>query len=201
MNTFRFFITLTTSLLLVACFGDPLRRAENPDPNHTHADFAVYIRGEKVDFSGDKYMSGLSTDDSTHDEEDEYHHQHLHLHDNLGDVIHRHKPGLTLGEFFGSLDKETRDDCFMDECNTPDEQWRMFVNGAEMPMSLDYVFADIDQILLTYGASDEQVQTQLKMMTDEACLFSRTCPQRGDPPAENCIADPAVPCVAPLEDL
>lgn len=200
MNIFRY-VSIACVLLLSGCFGDPLRRAENPDPNHTHADFSVFIHGEPVDFSGDEYMSGLSTDDTTHDEEDEYHHEYLHLHDHLGTVIHRHKPGLTLSEFFQSLEVNASSDCFMDECNTPDEYWRMFVNGAEVPMDMEYAFVDIDQILLTFGASDADVQEQLTHMTEEACLYSRTCPQRGDPPAENCIADPSVPCMVPEEDL
>lgn len=193
MTTFRIFPSLCAILLLTACFGDPLRRAENPDPNHTHADFAVYINGEFIDFSDNEYMSGLSTD--------EYLHKYLHLHDNVGTVVHRHKPGLTLGEFFGSLGLNATNDCFMDKCSDESNQWRMFVNGEEVPVNIDYVFTDIDQILLTYGANDETVQEQLQKMTDDACLYSRTCPQRGDPPAENCIADPSVPCVVPLDDL
>ena len=40
----------------------------NPDPNHTHADFAVFVDGAQLDFSGDEFMSGLSTD-ADHDDE------------------------------------------------------------------------------------------------------------------------------------
>lgn len=184
-----------SALLLAGCSnGDPLRQAENPDPNHTHADFAIYISGEKVNFELDQYMSGLPADSEEgheHDEASEYLHNYLHLHDNVGHVIHRHKPGQSLKDFLESLNFPIEDD----------DQWRMFVNGEEMPLDLDYVFADLDSILLTYDASDEEVQSQLEQMTNDACLYSRTCPQRGDPPAENCISDPAVPCVVPEEDL
>lgn len=203
MNYFALFLPV----LLSACvwnYGD-IRAAENPDPNHTHADFAMYVHGEKIDFSDNAYMSGLSTDDNTHDEEHEYHHEHLHLHDGVGHVIHRHKPGLSLSEFFASIGFELTYDCVvMAEnglvCNDEGIEWKMVMNGEPTAWSPDYVFEDLDQILMSYGATDEQLAAQWEEMTDDACLYSRTCPQRGDPPAENCVADPAVPCVAPLDE-
>lgn len=190
---------LALPLLIAACAKEP---AVNPDPNHTHADFAVWINGEQLDFSADKYMSGLSTDDSTHDEQGEHRHQYLHLHDNNGDIIHRHKPGLTLHDFLMSLGFGTTPGCLIPDdgkpvCDAGDKRWRMFVNGEEWPFDTAYDFNDVDQILLTYGSSDDEIAPQLDAMTDDACLYSRTCPERGDPPTENCIADPAVPCVAP----
>jgi hypothetical protein len=73
----------------------------------------------------------------------------------------------------------------------------MFVNGTERPFDPSYIFADLDQILLTYGATGEQVTNQLQTLSDDACLYSQTCPERGKPPVENCVADPAVPCIEP----
>lgn len=194
---------------LTACsFGGP---AVNPDPNHTHADFAIWIHNRKLDFSDPRYMSGTSTDEATHDEEGEHLDPYLHLHDEKGNVIHRHKPGLTIGDFLSSLgitmdlgsgscmritgvDAVERSYC-SDPSGSP--RWRMFVNGTEGAFDPAYVFTDLDRILLSFGADDEEVQSQLKDLTDDACLYSRTCPERGDPPAESCIADPTVPCVVP----
>jgi len=176
-------------LLLSAC---ERQYQPNPDPNHTHADFAVWVDGEKVDFSGAEYMSGLSTDDTTHDEEGEYHDQYLHLHDGVGNVVHRHKPELTLREFFDSLDFTFSE---------PLERWTMWINEQQEEFNLDYMFQDGDQILLTNSAGSAQVMYELEQLTNDACLYSKTCPWRGDPPTENCIADPSVPCVVPEEDL
>jgi len=176
-------------LLLTAC---ERQYVPNPDPNHTHADFAVWVDGEEVQFDDPKYMSGFSWDDASHDEESEYHHEHLHLHDEIGTVVHRHKPGLSLREFFDSLDFTFPE---------PLERWTMWVNGQQMDFDLSYVFEDMDQILLTNSAGSAQVLYELEQLTDDACRYSRTCPWKGDPPAENCIADPEVPCVVPLEDL
>lgn len=178
--------------LLVACAFFFMTACEreyqpNPDPNHTHADFAVWVDGEKVNFSEARYMSGVSWDEESHDEVDEYHHQHLHLHDEVGHVLHRHKPGLSLDEFFQSLDYE------FDASRT----WRMFVNNDEMEFDLSYVFKDMDKVLITTSSSSAQVLDEMKKLTDDACRYSRTCPWKGEPPAEDCVADPEVPCVAP----
>jgi hypothetical protein len=202
-------ILLSSTLLLSACssvlgFFGIHEYVQNPDPNHTHADFAVYVEGEKLDFSDLKYMSGLSTDETTHDEEDEYHHPYLHLHDEVGHVLHTHKQGLTLGTFFSSLGFTMTEQCFTLDtevmvCPDGGKKWQMFVNAEERPFDPGYVFQDMDKILLTYGADAEEVQKELEAMTDDACKYSKTCPWKGEPPTENCLADPEVPCVAPLE--
>jgi hypothetical protein len=171
----------------------------NPDPNHTHADFAIWINNTQVDYSGDEYMSGLSTDDATHDEEEEYKHKHLHLHDNVGHVIHRHKPGLVLNDFLRSLGILHAENCLAVQNTSYCDNWQMFVNGMKVTFDPMYEFADLDKVLLTFNANEQQLAAQLEALTDDACLYSKACPWRGDPPAENCVADPEVPCVAPLD--
>lgn len=172
----------------------------NPDKSHTHADFAVWINGNMIDFTDNKYMSGVSYSDASHDEEGEYLHQFLHLHDNLGHVIHRHKPGLDLAEFFGSIGFDLTDACLTTDAGVThcteggDKEWKMFVNGTEHPFDPGYVFSDLDSILLTYGSSEKEIKALLRKMSDDACLYSKACPWRGEPPAENCIADPSIPC-------
>lgn len=166
--------------------------AVNPDSSHTHADLAIWIEGKKVDLSDKKYMQSEESGDSAKEE-------NPHLHDGVGHVIHRHKPGQSIGGFLGAIGIASTRQCVTlgkkaPACNQEGKQWQMFVNGTERPFDPSYVFTDIDSILLTFGATAEQVQEQLRMRTDDACLYSRTCPERGEPPEENCIADPAVPC-------
>ena len=193
-------LLLLSTLLLAACAGSG-KTAQNPDPNHTHADFAVWILGEKIDFSDAKYMSGYEDD---HDHEHVHLHEYYHLHDGVGNVIHRHKPGLPLEEFLESVGMEIGEDCVTfsgdsSYCSTDEYSWIMAVNGDIRQLDGGYVFEDTDHILLSYGATADEVRSQIQQLTDDSCLYSRTCPERGDPPAENCIADPAVPCVAPVE--
>lgn len=195
--------------------------AENPDPNHTHADFAVWVLGEQLDFSNPAYMTGESDDPSSYADAKELR-KNLHLHDGLGTVIHRHKPGLTLGDFltsigqaasgscitlderqFGTIDpgKQTSYDLTYALCETGKFRWMMAVNGVARPFDPGYDFADGDRILLTYGTGDILSPDELGSVSDDACKYSKTCPWRGEPPAENCIADPEVPCTVPVGDL
>ena len=179
--------------------------AQNPDPNHTHADFRVMLDGAEVAFTDEVFMTGASTEDHTRDPNLSPMRKFLHLHDGLGHVVHRHKPGLTLQDFFDSLGVGFTANCLVYEpsvdrdmaCSGND--WRMVVNGQERPFSLNYDFADGDKILLTTAADQATLEAEWTAMTDDACLYSRTCPWRGEPPAENCIADPEVPCIAPAE--
>jgi hypothetical protein len=181
---------------------------ENPDPNHTHADFALWVHGKQLDFSDPKYMSGLSIDTGSHPTDGLR--KFLHLHDGNGHVIHRHKPGMTLQDFFLSLGIQVTKDglnaCIetLDLSKTCENEaehrnWVMVVNGETKPFDAEYVFADGDKILIVLPKevqSDElpEVWAHWAAMTDDACKYSKTCPWRGAPPTENCIADPEVPC-------
>ena len=141
----------------------------------------------------------------TEHEDQEHSHKTLHLHDGIGHVIHRHKPGQSIGEFLESLNFTFTDNCLQTDenkryCTNENEKWQMIINKKLVPMNTQYVFADEDQILLSYGARETEIQKQWNAITNDSCLYSKTCPERGDPPAENCLADPAIPCVAPLDD-
>jgi Cu+-exporting ATPase len=169
--------------------------AVNPDPSHTHADLAMWVEGQKIDLSAEKYMLNEESTDSEKE-------TNPHLHDGNGLVIHRHKAGQSVGEFLKAIDINTTNQCVtLDDdtslCNQGSKRWQMFINGAELTFDPAYVFRDLDQILLTYGATGEQVKEQLQSLSDDACLYSQTCPERGTPPVENCVADPTIPCVAP----
>ncbi|KKW37302.1 hypothetical protein A2454_05990 [Candidatus Peribacteria bacterium RIFOXYC2_FULL_55_14] len=190
----RYCVPLLALLLFSACNGEAPSQVQNPDPNHLHADFAVWYEGEKLDFSGEEYQSGSLEEESDPGHGGHEHlHPYVHLHDGVGHVIHVHKPGFTLREFFDSLGQL---DFF-----TQGHIWTMFINGQEEEFTLDYEIRDLDQIFLTTSAGSAKVLDELSRMTDDACQYSRTCPERGDPPREDCVSDPSVPCVVPPEDL
>ncbi|TSC57119.1 MAG: protein-disulfide isomerase [Candidatus Peregrinibacteria bacterium Greene0416_62] len=203
----RTLVTITVVMIALGAWAalrplDPYTIA-NPDPNHTHTDFAVWIDGKKLDFSDEEFMSESESDQTgeDHDAHGHKHHPYLHLHDGNGYVIHRHKPGLTLGDFFASIQIGIDGACYTSFAPMADGEicgdhpFRMFLNGEEMPVTMEYVFEDLDQILFTNADSNEEVRKELQQMTDDACRYSQRCPWRGEAQAENCIADPAVPCV------
>ncbi len=169
---------------------------KNPDPNHTHADFAVWLDGKQIDFAQEKYMSGSSADLTHKDARSLY----LHLHDGNGHVIHRHKPGLTLCDFFRSLnDPKGKSEFDVIGTNFSYQgkmyQGQLYVNGVLMPdVGCNYDFQDDDHLLITNATDEAEIKKELSLMTDDACRYSQTCPWKGKPPTENCIADPGVPC-------
>lgn len=192
----RFALLVCSALLFAAC-GTATGPAKNPDPNHSHADFTVWIDGKQIDFSGPQYMSGNAGEGTAAVELDQY----FHLHDGNGHVMHRHKPGLPLSEFFDSLpgihfdgDQFTFKDCLNCEYAKGTFKIRLFVNGTEKSEGAAYVLTDLDHILITNAVDPVELRKEERLMTDDACLYSKTCPERGKAPTEGCIADPTVPC-------
>ncbi len=196
---------IAIGIAVILIFRTPRVPVPNPDPNHTHVDLLVMFDGAQVEFTDDVFQTGASTDDHTRDPALSPMRQFLHLHDGLGHVIHRHKPGLTLQDFFDSINIGFTANCMLytaplaEDLRCSEQPWRMFVDGQERPFSLNYDFADGEKILLTTAVGNDAALEEWERMTDDACRYSKTCPWRGAPPAENCVADPEIPCIAPTE--
>jgi len=149
---------------------------------HVHADFAFYLLGNRVDLTNDIYQS---TAESTK-------HPTMHFHDGVDTMIHRHAEGITFSEFFSSLGFMLTDTCITTDTDTPyctDEQnsLLLFVNGNQVQAPSQYIIQEEDRILLYYGdPTDPSISTFQDSITDEACIYSGNCPERGDPPFETC---------------
>lgn len=150
---------------------------------HAHFDLGIYLSGKAVDLSLDKYQ------DSDKNKLD----PNAHFHDGNGKVIHLHKKGVTLGEFFKSLKMELTTTCFtldsgVKNCNSGTKLLKMFVNGSQNSDFEKYVPQDLDRVLVTFGSETEkQIQTQIDSVSDDSCIYSLKCPGRGKPPVENCV--------------
>ncbi len=150
---------------------------------HEHADFKVYLNGKVFDFTQAKYQS---SDTNPLDPD-------AHLHDGNGDVTHKHRKGITLSYFFKSIGMNFDKNCFALDtkeqlCSENDRALKFFVNGEPNDMYGDYEFTDLDKILISYGSDNQiEIQRQLNSVTDDACMYSEKCPERGAPPTENCV--------------
>ena len=162
---------------IIACSTNEQTNPDNQD-FHIHADFKVYLNGIPYNFSKEKYMS----------EEDES----IHLHDMDGDIIHMHKEGTTLEEFFSSLGMQFTKDCFVLDnktkyCNSKKNTLKMYVNGKKNTQFQNYVFNDLDRILISYG-NETNLTNQMDSVTDKACIQSGSCPERGTASEESCAS-------------
>lgn len=149
---------------------------------HVHSDFLLVIEGEEIDFTADTYQS---------DTIDNLRHENFHFHENEDHVIHRHAEALTLAVFLDSLGYTLTTACLETDtgakyCNNERETVRLYVNGTEHSSIGTYIPEEEDQILLIYGDRDEAITQYLNKITDESCIYSGTCPERGVAPPESC---------------
>ena len=168
--------------LIISPTSSPHQATHGQPYVHVHADFAMILDHELVDFTDDRYQSHA----------DAVKHPSLHLHNNDGHIIHRHAEGVTLGDFFSSLGFSISDTLIITDAGgeyraTDHERVLFFVNGHQKTGIADYVIADEDQLLIYFGdPSDDRITTYLANLTDEACIYSGTCPDRGIAPSSDC---------------
>lgn len=152
------------------------------DEYHTHADFLVVINDEVLDFTQEKYQSRLGTIKDPD----------VHLHDNQGDIIHTHAEGVSMNQFLNSIGFMLTPSCLVTDstqrfCVDESNALTLYVNGEPVEQPGDYVPLDNDRILLYYGPDNMTTVTNyLDSVTDEACIYSGTCPERGVAPPEEC---------------
>lgn len=182
-------VIVAAGILIFAGIFFLAQKPVHEDEFHLHADFRVILNRETIDFSAGKYMTTKEQVLSSF----------VHLHDNNGKIIHVHAKGVTLGDFFTSLGMEFSKECFgldieddLEEkfCNQGEKTLKMFVNGVENTEFENYEPKDLDRILITYGNENaEELQQQINSVSDEACIQSLKCPERGEPlPEDSCTA-------------
>jgi len=73
-----------------------------PDPaTHYHANFAVFVEGERLDLSADRYMEDVGA--CALEPAAVAPRERVHMHANEDHVIHVHHPGVSWGHFFQNL--------------------------------------------------------------------------------------------------
>ena len=148
-----------------------------PNDLHFHADFKVFLNGVPIDFSQSRFQS----------DENQSLSPSIHLHGGNGNVIHKHQSRVTLGDFFESIGMKLSSTCILlidktTYCNSGENTLKMFVNGKPSNEFDRYDFQDLDRILISYGNdSSDVIANQLSQVTDNACIQSGTCPERGAP--------------------
>ncbi len=165
----------------------PIKEAEAAE--HSHSDLAVYLDGKKIDFSLAKYQS----------EEGKEKNEWLHLHDGNGKILHKHKRGVTIGEFFQSLGMSFSKECFVTDagsryCNGAGKTLKFFVNGKLNSEFGSYEPKDLDKLVISYGPESENPLFQLESVSDDACIYSEKCPERGPAPEESCVGGLGTSC-------
>jgi len=138
----------------------------SPPRVHYHANFAVYINGEREEFKGTQYYQEVAvctTSGITLPQ------QRAHMHDNINGVIHVHDHAVTWGQFFENLGWyvgpdfiETADGTMYK--NTGGSVLHVMINGQDYtgltPLT-NMVIKDQSRVLVSYGdVNDSQLQQE-----------------------------------------
>ena len=124
---------------------------------HIHADWKIYIEGKPQDLSDKSHMARMIMNLPVS--------SFIHVDsgapapEKTGDILHMHATGIPLWIFFDSIELELP------------ESTKVYVNGELNSDGLNYVFNDLDKILISYGNdSEEDIQQQLNSITNFASL-------------------------------
>lgn len=171
--------------------NEPLTNSVAAPSVHIHANIRVVVDGTPIDFSQDKYQKTADGKELSED---------VHFHNANGEVVHVHKTGITVNDLFATFGMNLGRDCLTldastTKCATGANKVRLYVNGTQNTDYGNYVFKDLDRVLVIYGSESEAaVNVQIPLVPDTACIYSKTCPERGTPPAEECSGSEATDC-------
>jgi len=117
---------------------------------HDHTAIMVEIFDDRFDFSVPSYQ--LKS-------------QWIHFEGRDGSTIHKHATGVTMGYLFGTLGIGIDEDCFAfpdgrEFCT--DEEYKLVyaINGENATDIREYEPMENDRILISYGATPEQLKMQ-----------------------------------------
>ena len=140
-------------------------------PPHYHANFAMYVNWEQVDFSLDKYMEDVAGCSLTGDMLPK---DRVHLHENNGETIHIHHEWASWGHFFSN-----NDFTFWENFLSNDE-WEIFLNSESSEISFILNWEEVknpfnklinsqDRLLVNYwGETEPELQERFESVSDNA---------------------------------
>jgi len=127
---------------------------------HSHAALLVKIFGDTFDFSAPAYQIKSSW---------------IHFEGRDGTTIHKHATGVTLGYLFESLKIGLDDKCFTfpdgrNFCTNEDYSLVFYINDKQVSDIRDYEPQEGDRILISYGATPEELQSQLSEVDNQEII-------------------------------
>jgi len=127
---------------------------------HDHAAILMEIFGDSFDFSVPSYQ--LKS-------------QWIHFEGRDGSTIHKHATGVTLGYLFETLSMEIDEQCIVFPngrtfCEDNEFALKFFINGEEVDDIRPYEIMEDDRILISYGATPEELESQLIRISNQIIM-------------------------------
>jgi hypothetical protein len=142
---------------------------------HYHANFAVFINGQREEFKGPQYYQEVAVC-SLHGATPL---ARVHLHDNINNVIHVHAAAVTWADFFTNLGWGIGQNYIAspDQTYTADDanKLNLVLNGKNVTNVTNIaqqVIKDKDRLLVSYGAIDDTtLQQEFKAVGNNASYY------------------------------
>lgn len=145
------------------------------EPVHYHANFAVFVDGEREQFKGMQYYEETEAS-SCSLEHVESPAERAHMHSNVNDVVHVEDHLVTWGHFMQNLHFDMGDDFLKtpDKVYTNGDQGKMsfMLNGQKVDSVEDKIIQDKDKLLVSFGnETEDQLQQQYNTIPDTATQY------------------------------
>lgn len=147
----------------------------NPGQVHYHANFDIYINGQREAFANPMYYEEEGGGSCTLETEMTPG-ERAHMHDNIGDVVHVEDHAVTWGNFFQNLHWTVNDKLVQ----TPDKVYladdtnkiTFLINGREVQDISSETIHDKDRLLVDFGsASQADLQKEYKAVPATAAKY------------------------------
>lgn len=146
----------------------------NKEEIHYHANFAVFVDGERLPFERFTFYEEIEACGSNGATSPKI---RAHMHDQVNHVVHVHDNGATWGHFFANLGMTNGDTVFKTDTDTyvedEDTQIRFLLNGEEVETTANRTIEDLDVLLISVGNPTEDVlQKQYSQIEQDAAVYN-----------------------------
>jgi hypothetical protein len=141
----------------------------HPSETHYHANFAVYINGQREEFKSFGYYEEIAacTSDYANNVKGR-----SHMHDNINNVIHIHDTRVTYQDFFENLGWSIGPDYVHTDTtlysNNDHATVKYILNGNPIDRVDNKIINDKDRLLVSYGDITSDSNTQFKTVAQTA---------------------------------
>ena len=157
-RTKTFWWNVSLLLLVVLLVSLRLLVISSQQAVHYHADFQVYINGQRELFDNFSYYEEISVCSADYRGSPA---SRAHMHDNVSSIIHIHERAVTWGHFMSNLGfqlsnrvLETRQDVYVDGDGG---RLRFVLNGQPANYVANRIIESEDVLLIDFGSDDAAV--------------------------------------------
>lgn len=143
---------------------------------HYHANFALFLKGQRVDFSQPKYSEDIS---SCVTDEEILPQQRVHLHENNPDIIHVHHSGVTWGHLMANLGFTLGPNHLIDDQgniyqNNDSQKLSFIINGKVTANPYNTKIENEDRLLINFGPenAEELMANKFPIVAQNAAKYN-----------------------------